>query len=140
MAQIARVEGMTSLYAGLTPTLLMAVPNTVLYFTCYDELKKRMLKEKLVKTETMAHGLAGAMARTVAVIAVAPVEFVRTRLQAGLGGGVLGTMGAAVREVGGGGSRGEDGGGWWGWGRRSSPQQERHKLSRSLPPDLPTRR
>ena len=103
MAQIARVEGMTSLYAGLTPTLLMAVPNTVLYFTCYDELKKRMLKEKLVKTETMAHGLAGAMARTVAVIAVAPVEFVRTRLQAGLGGGVLGTMGAAVREVGGGG-------------------------------------
>eukprot|EP00629_Pelagomonadales_sp_RCC1024_P018550 CAMPEP_0119279394 /NCGR_PEP_ID=MMETSP1329-20130426/20725_1 /TAXON_ID=114041 /ORGANISM="Genus nov. species nov., Strain RCC1024" /LENGTH=129 /DNA_ID=CAMNT_0007279935 /DNA_START=155 /DNA_END=541 /DNA_ORIENTATION=- len=41
LARIAKTEGAGGLYAGLAPTLAMAVPNTVLYFTAYDELRRR---------------------------------------------------------------------------------------------------
>ena len=37
--KIYRYEGLFSFYRGLTPTLLMAVPATVLYFNAYDEIK-----------------------------------------------------------------------------------------------------
>jgi hypothetical protein len=29
-------------YAGLYPSLIMSVPNTVTYFSCYDEVVSRM--------------------------------------------------------------------------------------------------
>eukprot|EP00948_MAST-09A_sp_MAST-9A-sp1_P001324 g1324.t1 len=38
---ISRSEGVQALYRGLTPTLLLAVPNTITYFVLYDELTKR---------------------------------------------------------------------------------------------------
>ena len=37
--KIARNEGITSLWSGLPPTLVAAIPTTVLYFTTYDYLK-----------------------------------------------------------------------------------------------------
>ncbi|EEC10321.1 carrier protein CGI-69, putative, partial [Ixodes scapularis] len=37
--KIARNEGITSLWSGLPPTLVMAVPATVLYFTAYDQIR-----------------------------------------------------------------------------------------------------
>ncbi|XP_060758208.1 probable mitochondrial glutathione transporter SLC25A39 isoform X3 [Neoarius graeffei] len=40
--KITRSEGLRSLWSGLPPTLLMAVPTTVIYFTCYDQLKDLM--------------------------------------------------------------------------------------------------
>lgn len=33
------MKGIASLWTGLPPTLLMAVPATVFYFTSYDEFK-----------------------------------------------------------------------------------------------------
>uniref|UniRef100_A0A8C4STJ8 Solute carrier family 25 member 40 n=1 Tax=Erpetoichthys calabaricus TaxID=27687 RepID=A0A8C4STJ8_ERPCA len=36
--KIVHNEGLKSLWSGLPPTLVMAVPATVVYFTCYDEL------------------------------------------------------------------------------------------------------
>eukprot|EP01134_Creolimax_fragrantissima_P003924 CFRG3924T1 len=40
--QIPRAEGLSSLWRGLAPTLVMAVPATVIYFTAYDQLKCRI--------------------------------------------------------------------------------------------------
>jgi solute carrier family 25 protein 39/40 len=42
LVKIARHEGVGSLYNGLPPTLLMAVPATVLYFATYDSLRQRL--------------------------------------------------------------------------------------------------
>jgi hypothetical protein len=37
--KISRVEGVSSLWSGLSPTLVLAVPTTVVYFTTYELLK-----------------------------------------------------------------------------------------------------
>jgi hypothetical protein len=39
---ITRVEGLPGLYRGLTPSLMMAVPSTVLYYSTYDSLRARI--------------------------------------------------------------------------------------------------
>lgn len=36
---IARREGLAALWSGLPPTLVMAVPATVIYFSTYDSVK-----------------------------------------------------------------------------------------------------
>ncbi|MEQ2242567.1 hypothetical protein ILYODFUR_037119 [Ilyodon furcidens] len=36
--KIVCCAGVTALWSGLPPTLVMAVPATVIYFTCYDQL------------------------------------------------------------------------------------------------------
>ncbi|CAG0893789.1 unnamed protein product [Darwinula stevensoni] len=43
--KIARNEGITSLWSGLPPTLVAAIPTTVLYFTTYDYLKAWLTKK-----------------------------------------------------------------------------------------------
>ncbi|KNC73434.1 hypothetical protein SARC_14009, partial [Sphaeroforma arctica JP610] len=40
--QIPKREGISSLWRGLAPTLVMAIPATVIYFTAYDHLKARV--------------------------------------------------------------------------------------------------
>ena len=42
---ISRHEGFRALYSGVAPTLAMAVPATVLYFTLYEELKRALAKQ-----------------------------------------------------------------------------------------------
>ena len=94
IVKIARHEGLPRLYSGLQPTLIMAVPNTVLYFTCYDELKHRLHALSLAlaggsgkaqgDSPMWVHMLSGSIARTIAVVTVAPIEYVRTRVQAGI--------------------------------------------------------
>ncbi len=39
---IFRSNGVAGFYAGLYPSLIMPVPNTVTYFSCYDEVVSRM--------------------------------------------------------------------------------------------------
>jgi len=101
LVSIFKHEGIAGLYAGLRPTLVMSVPNTVLYFTAYDELSMRMrdwhcnfcyqrqmqqhpqYQSTFTATTTAAIPLiAGSTARLVASLATAPLELVRTR-QAG---------------------------------------------------------
>ena len=102
LVSIFKHEGIAGLYAGLRPTLVMSVPNTVLYFTAYDELSMRMRdwhcnycqqhqmqqhpqyhQSTFTATTTAAIPLiAGSTARLVASLATAPLELVRTR-QAG---------------------------------------------------------
>lgn len=79
--KIARSEGPMSLWSGLSPTLVLAVPATVVYFVTYENLRL------LVKDR---HGgiqpywgplIAGAAARFWAVTLVSPLELIRTKMQ-----------------------------------------------------------
>lgn len=81
LGRIARVEGASGLYAGIGPTLVMAVPNTALYFTVYDELR-RILSSRQLVDDRLAPAAAGSSARLVAATAVAPFELARTQIQA----------------------------------------------------------
>ncbi|CAL8256727.1 unnamed protein product [Boreogadus saida] len=60
--KIIRHEGIKSLWSGLPPTLVMAVPATVIYFTCYDQLCVA-LKARMEGQTEMAPLFAGAIAR-----------------------------------------------------------------------------
>ncbi|XP_013013865.2 probable mitochondrial glutathione transporter SLC25A40 isoform X1 [Cavia porcellus] len=78
--KIIRNEGIKSLWSGLPPTLVMAVPATVIYFTCYDQLSA-VLRSKLGENETRIPIIAGIMARFGAVTVISPLELIRTKMQ-----------------------------------------------------------
>ncbi|XP_028631920.1 solute carrier family 25 member 40 isoform X2 [Grammomys surdaster] len=61
--KILRNEGIKSLWSGLPPTLVMAIPATVIYFTCYEQLSG-FLKAKLGENETRIPIVAGIVARS----------------------------------------------------------------------------
>jgi len=86
LRKIARNEGFTSLWRGLSPTLLMAVPANIIYFTGYDWLRFNTSSpiQQNVKEEYAAL-VAGAGARILAATAVGPIELFRTRMQASPG-------------------------------------------------------
>lgn len=46
--KISRSEGLTSLWSGLGPTLVLAVPATVIYFVCYENFRESF-REQYVK-------------------------------------------------------------------------------------------
>ncbi|XP_049600537.1 mitochondrial glutathione transporter SLC25A39 isoform X1 [Syngnathus scovelli] len=78
--KISRHEGLKSLWSGLPPTLIMAVPATVIYFTCYDQLRD------FLRVRMGFHGehiplLAGGLARLGAVTVISPLELIRTKMQ-----------------------------------------------------------
>jgi solute carrier family 25 protein 39/40 len=94
LLSIVHYEGLGGLYAGLKPTLLMSVPNTVLYFTVYDEISW-LLRRKLSttqnddkqcrrrdedsKSQVYIPLVAGSTARLLASLTTAPLELIRTR-------------------------------------------------------------
>jgi len=80
LVKLARLEGVKSWWKGLSPTLLMAVPMTVIYYTGYDQLKIAF-GFKRGQRNVLAPALAGSIARTIAVSTVCPIELVRTKLQ-----------------------------------------------------------
>ncbi|CAO2617584.1 Probable mitochondrial glutathione transporter SLC25A40 [Lemmus lemmus] len=75
-----RNEGIKSLWSGLPPTLVMAVPATVIYFTCYEQLSA-FLRAKLGENETRIPIVAGIVARFGAVTVISPLELIRTKMQ-----------------------------------------------------------
>ncbi|KAI7807151.1 probable mitochondrial glutathione transporter SLC25A40 isoform X1 [Triplophysa rosa] len=78
--KIIRREGIRSLWSGLPPTLVMAVPATVIYFTSYDQLCTA-LKVRMGDRSDTAPLLAGAFARVGSVTVISPLELIRTKLQ-----------------------------------------------------------
>merc|ERR1740123_1568063 len=82
MAKISRVEGVSSLWSGLSPTLVLAIPTTVTYFTMYEQLKV-MLSELRQSSPSSAQSpapswvslTAGGLARLVAVTLLRDVPF-----------------------------------------------------------------
>jgi solute carrier family 25 protein 39/40 len=86
MRKIARNEGVTTLWRGLSPTLIMAVPANIIYFTGYEWLRSNKASPiyRAVRDE-YAPLVAGSVARILAATAVGPIELFRTRLQAAQG-------------------------------------------------------
>lgn len=78
--KIMQQEGIKSLWSGLPPTLVMAVPATVIYFTCYDQLCTA-LKARMTDHAQEAPLLAGAVARVGSATVISPLELTRTKLQ-----------------------------------------------------------
>lgn len=84
MRKIARNEGLSTLWRGLTPTLVMAVPANVIYFAGYDWLRYNNASpiRRIRVSDTYIPLVAGSVARVLAAIAVSPIEMFRTRMQA----------------------------------------------------------
>ncbi|KAL8693070.1 MAG: hypothetical protein Q9218_002034 [Villophora microphyllina] len=83
LRKIARNEGLTSLWRGLSPTLVMAIPANVIYFTGYDVLRshKRSPVNQVIPDQ-YAPLAAGSIARVAAASVISPIEMFRTRMQA----------------------------------------------------------
>ncbi|KAM4735942.1 mitochondrial glutathione transporter SLC25A40 [Anableps anableps] len=78
--KIVCCEGITALWSGLPPTLVMAIPATVIYFTCYDQLCA-VLRVRMGERAQEAPLLAGAIARVGSATVISPLELIRTKLQ-----------------------------------------------------------
>ncbi|CAG8518803.1 7281_t:CDS:10 [Cetraspora pellucida] len=80
--KIVRYEGITSLWRGLSPGVVMSVPLTVIYFVGYDSIRDSLWKHWKGKySETYSPLLAGTLARTISVSIISPIELFRTRMQ-----------------------------------------------------------
>jgi solute carrier family 25 protein 39/40 len=93
LTKLVRYEGVSSLWRGLSPQLLLSIPSTVVYFWAYDELKHTL--QRLTTNPhppsflTPIHPyltlfsplLAGTSARALTTILVSPIELIRTKTQ-----------------------------------------------------------
>jgi len=89
LIKISRLEGISSLWSGLSPTLVLAVPTTVTYFTMYEQLKVMLDNSRRSylnisgdhSTPGWVSLTAGGLARWFAVTIVNPLELIRTKMQ-----------------------------------------------------------
>ncbi|CAG8647958.1 5459_t:CDS:2 [Funneliformis caledonium] len=82
IVKIVRYEGITSLWRGLSPALVMSIPVTVIYFVGYDYLRDSLWSNWKGKySETYSPLIAGATARTISATVISPLELFRTRMQ-----------------------------------------------------------
>lgn len=102
LQKIARNEGATSLWRGLSPTLVMAIPGNVIYFTGYDWLRSNphSIVRKYVPDDYRPL-ISGSIARVAAATVVSPIEMFRTRMQATTGGdaGVFADTFSGLRKM-----------------------------------------
>ncbi|KIW00929.1 uncharacterized protein PV09_07670 [Verruconis gallopava] len=84
LKKIARNEGVTTLWRGLSPTLVMAIPANVIYFAGYDWLRWNQSSpfRRIQMNDDHIPLVAGSAARVLAAFAVSPIEMFRTRMQA----------------------------------------------------------
>ena len=81
MIKIVRAEGIKSLWSGLPPTLVMAIPQVVLYFTSYEETKRFLGYHEINNPNPVLPVISGGFARLLAVSVVNPIELIRTKIQ-----------------------------------------------------------
>ncbi|KAH8264187.1 hypothetical protein KR038_004305 [Drosophila bunnanda] len=100
LVKISRHEGPSALWSGLGPTLVSALPSTIIYFVAYEQFKANYLQlyDRHFKSRTLQPQLlltkprevlppvvpmmSGITARICAVTVVSPIELVRTKMQA----------------------------------------------------------
>ncbi|KAK0797942.1 Carrier protein, mitochondrial [Friedmanniomyces endolithicus] len=102
LRKIARNEGVWTLWRGLSPTLMMAVPGNVIYFAGYDWLRTSQYSPLVGRVSEQYQPLVGgSVARVLAAIVVSPIDMLRTRMQASQNGnkGVLGSTAVAMKEM-----------------------------------------
>lgn len=80
--KISRSEGLRSLWSGLSPTLIVAIPNTIVYLTSYEQILKTT-KQYFPSGEApfWVGGLSGGLARSWVVTLFSPLELLRTKIQ-----------------------------------------------------------
>lgn len=92
LVKISKTEGIFSLWSGLSPTLVLAVPATIVYFVSYEQLRlylKDRYNNKLLKESSSTVSvqpfwipmIAGGLARIWAATLVSPLELIRTKMQ-----------------------------------------------------------
>jgi len=81
LTKIARSEGVSTLWSGLSPTLMMAIPANVVYFTMYDSFKYKLGFREDDPSTKYVPVVAGSSARTLSTMLVTPLELLRTKLQ-----------------------------------------------------------
>ncbi|XP_066138225.1 solute carrier family 25 protein Shawn-like isoform X1 [Euwallacea fornicatus] len=87
--QISRHEGITSLWSGLSPTLVLSIPATICYFVTYEQLRIKLkakynsnrLPNEILQQPFWIPLISGASARMVSVSLVSPLELIRTKMQ-----------------------------------------------------------
>ena len=81
LQHIVATEGAGGLWAGLSPTLAIAIPSTVFYYSSYDFLLAHG-RETTPHLAFLMPMIAGSVARIAAATIVSPLELIRTRMQA----------------------------------------------------------
>ncbi len=81
LIKIVRAEGITSLWSGLPPTLLMALPSVIIYFTAYDQVKNNLGYHEINNPNQLISAFSGGLARLFSVTAISPIELIRTKIQ-----------------------------------------------------------
>lgn len=79
LLNISRKEGLTTLWRGLSLTLLMAIPANVIYYTGYEYVRDISPLERI--SPNLNPVICGATARVLAASSIAPFELLKTRLQ-----------------------------------------------------------
>lgn len=82
LRHVIHTEGVASLWSGLSPTLAIAVPSTVFYYTLYDYLLEFGKNTMSPTYSYVVPMVAGSSARIAAATIVSPLELIRTRIQA----------------------------------------------------------
>lgn len=83
-SKIIRNEGLSSLWSGLPPTLVMSLPATMVYFTMYDQIRSQICQAKGFSKELpplWVPALSGSVARTISATIISPLELIRTKMQ-----------------------------------------------------------
>lgn len=101
LRKIARNEGITTLWRGLSPTLVMTIPANIIYFTGYDWMRYNPKSPFSKLSDESAPLTAGSVARALAATVVSPIELVRTRMQAASSksGSILSETFTGVRDM-----------------------------------------
>jgi len=75
--QILQEEGISGLYAGIRPTILMSVPNAAIYYSAYESIRYRFVRDAHYVSPWVPM-VSGSAARLVASTATAPLEYLKT--------------------------------------------------------------
>ncbi|KAJ8919155.1 hypothetical protein NQ315_012141 [Exocentrus adspersus] len=87
--KIGRNEGITSLWSGLSPTLVLSIPATIAYFVSYEQMRLK-LKDWYNNNKSPGESckqphwipmLSGSTARVISATTVSPLELIRTKMQ-----------------------------------------------------------
>jgi solute carrier family 25 protein 39/40 len=99
LVKLVRHEGPATLWRGLPPTLVMAVPSTVVYFSLYDHLKISFAERAGAGLQAAAPLFAGMAARSATTALVSPFELIRTVQQAQAAGTAGSSSLALLKET-----------------------------------------
>jgi solute carrier family 25 protein 39/40 len=80
LLSLLRNEGPSSLFRGMSPTLVMFVSTNALYFPLYEQFRAELATHNLPGPASPL--LAGAVARSVVATLSSPLEYLRTNMQA----------------------------------------------------------